>query len=95
MVEYALLARGEDHRLAAEAKAIRELLVEEWGLESQDAEASKDSQSAPSGQADNGGAEVAAGSEATEAAEASAVPKAPAADVIQSTAGSTESKKDQ
>ncbi|WP_458111816.1 cytochrome c biogenesis protein ResB [Arthrobacter sp. R1-13] len=102
MVEYALLARGEDHRLAAEAKAIRELLEEEWGLKSRDAEA-KDSQSAPSGQADNGGAERDAGSEATEAAdataataaEASAVTEAPPADVIQSTAGSTESKKDQ
>lgn len=82
MVEYALLARGEDHRLAAEAKAIRELLVEEWGLDPEESKASKDSQSAPSGQADNGGAERTA-------------TKAPAEDVIQSTAGSTESKKDQ
>lgn len=94
MVEYALLARGEDHRLASEAQAIRQLLVEEWGLEPLDAKASPDSQSVPSGQADNGGAEPAAGAEATEAEEAEAT-QAPAADVIQSTAGSTESKKDQ
>lgn len=94
MVEYALLARGEDHRLASEAQAIRQLLVEEWGLEPLDAEASQASQSVPSGQADNGGAEPAAGAEATEAEEAEGT-QAPAADVIQSTAGSTESKKDQ
>ncbi|NKX51120.1 cytochrome c biogenesis protein ResB, partial [Arthrobacter deserti] len=30
MVEWALLARGEDHRLAAEAAAIRKLLEKEW-----------------------------------------------------------------
>lgn len=95
MVEYALLARGEDHRLAAEAKAIRELLVEEWGLDSDDAKASHDSQSVLSRQADNGGAERTARAEATEAAEAPAATKAPAEDVIQSTAGSTEPKKDQ
>lgn len=82
MVEYALLARGEDHRLAAEAKVIRELLVEEWALDSDDAKASHDSQSVLSRQADNGGAERTA-------------TKAPAEDVIQSTAGSTEPKKDQ
>lgn len=95
MVEYGLLARGEDHRLAGEAQAIRQLLVEEWGLESQDAKAAQDSQSVPSGQADNGGAKRADGAEATEAAEATAATKAPAADVNQSTAGSTEHKKDQ
>lgn len=32
MVEYGLLARGEDHRLAGEAAAIRELLHREWLL---------------------------------------------------------------
>jgi cytochrome c biogenesis protein len=32
MVEYGLLARGEDHRLAAEAAALRKLLSEEWQL---------------------------------------------------------------
>lgn len=95
MVEYGLLARGEDHRLAGEAQAIRQLLVEEWGLESQEAKAAQDSQSVPSGQADNGGAKRADGAEATEAAEATAATKAPAADVNQSTAGSTEHKKDQ
>ncbi|WP_457963426.1 cytochrome c biogenesis protein ResB [Arthrobacter sp. D1-29] len=30
MVEYGLLARGEDHRLAAESAALRKLLSEEW-----------------------------------------------------------------
>ncbi|PNI07081.1 cytochrome c biogenesis protein ResB [Arthrobacter sp. AFG7.2] len=33
MVEYGLLARGEDHRLAAEAAALRKLLAEEWQLD--------------------------------------------------------------
>ena len=37
MVEYGLLARGEDHRLAGEAQAIRGLLADEWGLDSQNA----------------------------------------------------------
>lgn len=32
MVEYGLLARGEDHRLAAEAVAIRGLFAKEWQL---------------------------------------------------------------
>lgn len=32
MVEYGLLARGENHRLAAEATAIRTLLQKEWTL---------------------------------------------------------------
>jgi cytochrome c biogenesis protein len=95
MVEYALLARGEDHRLAAEAKAIRELMVEQWDLDTKDPGQPDNSQNPPSGQADNGGAEGAADSEPTEAAEAPAVTQATAADVIQSTAGSTESKKDQ
>ena len=30
MVEYGLLARGEDHRLAGEAAAIRKLLADAW-----------------------------------------------------------------
>ncbi|MFJ5978560.1 cytochrome c biogenesis protein ResB [Pseudarthrobacter oxydans] len=33
MVEYGLLARGEDHRLAGEAEALRKLLTEEWQLD--------------------------------------------------------------
>ncbi|WP_461172419.1 cytochrome c biogenesis protein ResB [Arthrobacter sp. Z1-9] len=33
MVEYGLLARGEDHRLAAEAEAVRKLLAGEWQLD--------------------------------------------------------------
>ncbi|HEU4666804.1 MAG TPA: cytochrome c biogenesis protein ResB, partial [Arthrobacter sp.] len=33
MVEYGLLARGEDHRLAAEAAALRKLLSGEWQLD--------------------------------------------------------------
>ncbi|MFJ5954428.1 cytochrome c biogenesis protein ResB [Paenarthrobacter sp. NPDC092416] len=32
MVEYGLLARGEDHRLAGEAAALRELLAREWRI---------------------------------------------------------------
>ncbi|MCQ6273143.1 cytochrome c biogenesis protein ResB [Pseudarthrobacter sp. R1] len=32
MVEYGLLARGEDHRLAGEAEAVRKLLSAEWQL---------------------------------------------------------------
>jgi cytochrome c biogenesis protein len=49
MVEYGLLARGEDHRLAAEASAIRALLVAGWDL---------DSQPSPSGQAEDGLADI-------------------------------------
>lgn len=37
MVEYGLLARGEDHRLAGEAAALREIFAREWNLpETQD-----------------------------------------------------------
>ncbi|MFJ4225962.1 cytochrome c biogenesis protein ResB [Paenarthrobacter nicotinovorans] len=32
MVEYGLLARGEDHRLAGEAAALRELFAREWNI---------------------------------------------------------------
>jgi cytochrome c biogenesis protein len=32
MVEYGLLARGEDHRLAGEAAALRKLFSAEWQL---------------------------------------------------------------
>jgi len=32
MVEYGLLARGEDHRLAGEAAALRELFAREWNV---------------------------------------------------------------
>jgi cytochrome c biogenesis protein len=87
MVEYGLLARGEDHRLAAEAETIRGLLTDEWGLDSQN----DDTQKVPSGQADNGRADHgAAGTGHSEASDA-----APTEDFIQSTAGSSESKKDQ
>jgi cytochrome c biogenesis protein len=34
MVEYGLLARGEDHRLAGEAATVRGLLSREWNLDS-------------------------------------------------------------
>ncbi|KQR65495.1 cytochrome C biogenesis protein ResB [Arthrobacter sp. Leaf337] len=81
MVEYGLLARGEDHRLAAEAETIRGLLTEEWGLDSRTA-----SQTAPSGPEDNGPAE---------SATKGASPESRPEDFIQSTAGSSESKKDQ
>ncbi|MFJ4209684.1 cytochrome c biogenesis protein ResB [Paenarthrobacter sp. NPDC089675] len=39
MVEYGLLARGEDHRLAGEAAALRELFAKEWQLPADAAEA--------------------------------------------------------
>lgn len=35
MVEYGLLARGEDHRLAGEAAALRELFTREWRIADQ------------------------------------------------------------
>jgi cytochrome c biogenesis protein len=55
MVEYGLLARGEDHRLAAEAQAVRKLLSEEWQLAADPAGADpKESQQAPSSPSDNG-----------------------------------------
>lgn len=58
MVEYGLLARGEDHRLAAEAAAIRKLLSEEWRLPGSGADESSDSsagtQQTPSRHDDNG-----------------------------------------
>ena len=85
MVEYGLLARGEDHRLAGEATAIRKLLAGHWDLDA------GGSQSAPSGGVDNDRADTklpGAGAE-------QASPDHPAADFIQSTAGSSESKKDQ
>jgi cytochrome c biogenesis protein len=59
MVEYGLLARGEDHRLAAEAAAIRKLLTEEWGVAAEALMASDPAdapatQQTPSRQDDNG-----------------------------------------
>ncbi|WP_354155206.1 MULTISPECIES: cytochrome c biogenesis protein ResB [unclassified Arthrobacter] len=55
MVEYGLLARGEDHRLAAEVAVIRKLLSEEWQLEDPDSDsASSVTQQTPSRQGDNG-----------------------------------------
>ncbi len=60
MVEYGLLARGEDHRLAGEAAAIRTLLAQEWGLAAdsqQDGDRQDDStqsQQTPSSLGDNG-----------------------------------------
>ncbi|AXJ08482.1 cytochrome c biogenesis protein ResB [Arthrobacter sp. PM3] len=88
MVEYGLLARGEDHRLAGEAAAIRKLLAAEW-LPGGDP--ATGSQPAPSRTADNGRADAAANS----AGGSKAAPEQPAEDFIQSTAGSSESKKDQ
>ena len=51
MVEYGLLARGEDHRLAGEADAVRKLLSGEWQLAA-DAD-SGESQQTPSRVPDN------------------------------------------
>jgi len=52
MVEYGLLARGEDHRLAAEAQAVRKLLSGEWQLDA-DAPGPESSQQTPSREQDN------------------------------------------
>ncbi|TPV52432.1 cytochrome c biogenesis protein ResB [Pseudarthrobacter phenanthrenivorans] len=48
MVEYGLLARGEDHRLAAEAAALRKLLADEWQLDPEQA-ATTSSPTTPAG----------------------------------------------
>ena len=86
MVEYGLLARGEDHRLAAEAEAIRGLLTAEWNLASQPAHGSPvhndQVDSSPVDNTPEGGHQAASTATPTE-------------DFIQSTAGSHESKKDQ
>ena len=93
MVEYGLLARGEDHRLAGEAAAIRKLLSDEWLL---DADATTGSQPAPSATADNDRADKAStATDSTGTGGTHATPEQPAEDFIQSTAGSSESKKDQ
>jgi cytochrome c biogenesis protein len=92
MVEYGLLARGEDHRLAGEAAAIRALLSAAWPLDDGAADDSgEDSQPVPSATADNDRADT--GARADAGAQAST--DQPAADFIQSTVGSPESKKDQ
>jgi cytochrome c biogenesis protein len=88
MVEYGLLARGEDHRLAGEAAAIRKLLSSEWRLDATES-APSSSQSAPSGAGNNGRADTDA------ARDQQASPEDHEAGFIQSTAGSPESKKDQ
>jgi len=59
MVEYGLLARGEDHRLASESAAIRNLLTAEWQLpeearQDSDPAGSSATQQTPSRQDDNG-----------------------------------------
>lgn len=55
MVEYGLLARGEDHRLAGEAAAVRKLLADEWKLDGGGQQASgHQSQQTPSSLDDNG-----------------------------------------
>lgn len=52
MVEYGLLARGEDHRLAGEAAALRKLLTEEWQLDP-DQGPPRSSQETPGSPGDN------------------------------------------
>lgn len=98
MVEYGLLARGEDHRLAGEATRIRSLLAREWNLDSDSPDAAAGfavagtaSQSAPSRGADNDRTDT----EMSGAGGMQAFPDETEADFIQSTAGSRESKKDQ
>ena len=53
MVEYGLLARGEDHRLAGEAAAIRKLLSAEWQLPDGSASGPAETQQTPSRQRHN------------------------------------------
>lgn len=100
MVEYGLLARGEDHRLAGEASAIRKLLAAQWDLApdtsaAEGAAAETSSQSAPSPAADNDRA--AAGRIATDPSGAGNQNESPepAAGLTPSTTGSPEPKKDQ
>jgi cytochrome c biogenesis protein len=99
MVEYGLLARGEDHGLAGEAARIRALLVEEWELGDSGRDgppvsagtgSAPDSQSAPSGIADNDRAD----SDVPGASGAQSSPDHRETDFIPSSAGSPESKKD-
>ncbi|WP_426979198.1 cytochrome c biogenesis protein ResB [Pseudarthrobacter sp. O4] len=96
MVEYGLLARGEDHRLAGEAARIRALLADEWelldpGTGASGAGSATGSQSAPSGKTDNDRADA----DVPGASREQASPDHPATDFIPSSAGSPESKKDQ
>lgn len=69
MVEYGLLARGEDHRLAAEAAALRQLLGGEWQLDpGPDTAQPGDSQQTPSSVRENSaGAAATAGPASTPA----------------------------
>jgi cytochrome c biogenesis protein len=69
MVEYGLLARGEDHRLAAEAEAVRTLLSGEWQLDpAPDVTGPRSSQQTPSSARDNSaGPATTAGSATTPA----------------------------
>jgi cytochrome c biogenesis protein len=99
MVEYGLLARGEDHRLAGEAARIRTLLMEEWELSDNAPDggpdpagtaSATDSQTAPSGTADNDRADA----DTPGASRERAPQDHPEADFIPSSAGSPESKKD-
>ncbi|MDQ0849036.1 cytochrome c biogenesis protein [Arthrobacter sp. B3I9] len=99
MVEYGLLARGENHRLAGEAARIRALLAETWKLgdaapdatpDAAGSATAADSQSAPSGNADNSRSDAAGALAGREPASADH----PATDFIPSSAGSPEPKKD-
>lgn len=105
MVEYGLLARGEDHRLAGEAAKIRQLLLNAWALsevagEADRAGATPSSQSASSAGADNDRADSGrtasdrAAAEVPDASHGRPGPDRSATDFI-SSAGSPESKKDQ
>ena len=88
MVEYGLLARGEDHRLAGEAAAIRKLLSGEWRW-------ARTPRPAPSPLPARQRIMTGRIPPRNGAGGAHATPEQPAEDFIQSTAGSSESKKDQ
>ncbi|MFF1252854.1 cytochrome c biogenesis protein ResB [Pseudarthrobacter sp. NPDC058329] len=64
MVEYGLLARGEDHRLAAEAEAVRKLLSGEWHLDP-DPDPTGSFQETPSSARDNSAGPAAKAGSAT------------------------------
>ncbi|WP_104044975.1 cytochrome c biogenesis protein ResB [Arthrobacter sp. ZGTC412] len=67
MVEYGLLARGEDHRLAAEAAAVRKLLSEEWKLDPEPGPDGPSQQTPSSARDNNAGPAATAGAATTPA----------------------------
>ncbi|HEY1155346.1 MAG TPA: cytochrome c biogenesis protein ResB, partial [Arthrobacter sp.] len=91
MVEYGLLARGEDHRLAGEAAALRKLFTTEWQLpDDADSEGTASEGTAPSQQTPSRTGDNVAGSVDTAAGSAET-----AAGTVTTPAGPTGPEKDQ